>query len=153
MRVRGKHPRAKGVEEGGFGGYNVWIRRFSIFWFQRYKFVKFETVLLRTKSTVQQRYIFVSFFTRLLNQTDWHERSRLPWITQSSTWRFTGRSENRSSGVVDLEQVLVHFISENDGSDSALVIGSYWCWATRRVAYTTFDLVPFLGERIGDTSQ
>ena len=23
MRVRGKHPRAKGVGEGGFGGYNV----------------------------------------------------------------------------------------------------------------------------------
>ena len=144
MRVRGKHPRAKGMGEGGVEGYNVWIRRFSIFWFQRYKFVKFETVLLRTKSTVQQRSIFVSFFTRLLNQTDWHERSRLPRITQSSTWRFTSDL---------LEQVLVHFISENDGSDSALVIGSYWCWATRRVAYTTFDLVPFPGERMGNTSQ
>ena len=49
--------------------------------------------------------------------------SRLPLITRSSTWRSTARSENRFSGVVDLEQVLIHFISENDGSDSALVIG------------------------------
>ena len=33
------------------------------------------------------------------------------------------RSENRSSGIVDLEQVLIYFISENDRSDSLLVIG------------------------------
>ena len=33
------------------------------------------------------------------------------------------RSENRSSGIVDLEQVLIYFISENDRSASLLVIG------------------------------
>ena len=33
----------------------------------------------------------------------------------------SARSENRS--IVDLEQVLINFISENDGSASALVIG------------------------------
>ena len=38
---------------------------------------------------------------------------------------FTARSENHSSGTVDLEQVLIHFISENDGSVSALVIGCF----------------------------
>jgi len=42
----------------------------------------------------------------------------------------TARSENRSSGIVDLEQVLIHFISENDRSVSALVIG--WVQATTR---------------------
>ena len=36
---------------------------------------------------------------------------------------FTARSENRSSGTVDLEQVLIHFISEEDRSASAPVIG------------------------------
>ena len=34
----------------------------------------------------------------------------------------TARSENRCSGIVDLEQVLIHFISKNDRSASALVI-------------------------------
>ena len=48
---------------------------------------------------------------------------RLPRIVRSSLWRSTARSENPSSGVVDLEQVLIHFISENDGSGSAFVIG------------------------------
>ena len=37
-------------------------------------------------------------------------------------WRSSARSENRSSGVVDLEQVWINFISENDGSASAFVI-------------------------------
>ena len=36
--------------------------------------------------------------------------------------RSSARSENRSSGVVDLEQVWIHFINENDGSASAFVI-------------------------------
>ena len=36
----------------------------------------------------------------------------------------TARSDNRSLGIVDLEQVLIHFISENDRSASALVIGT-----------------------------
>ena len=35
----------------------------------------------------------------------------------------TARSENRSSGIVDLEQILIHFINENDRSASVLVIG------------------------------
>ena len=35
----------------------------------------------------------------------------------------TARSESCSSGTFDLEQVLNHFISENDRSASALVIG------------------------------
>ena len=35
----------------------------------------------------------------------------------------TARSENRSSGIVDLEQVLIHFINENDRSAFALAIG------------------------------
>ena len=35
----------------------------------------------------------------------------------------TARSEDRSSGIVDQEQVLIHFISENDHSSSQLVIG------------------------------
>ena len=35
----------------------------------------------------------------------------------------TVRSDNRSLGIVDLEQFLIYFISENDRSDSALVIG------------------------------
>ena len=34
----------------------------------------------------------------------------------------TARSENRSSGIAGLEQVLIHFISENYRSASALVI-------------------------------
>ena len=33
------------------------------------------------------------------------------------------RSGNRSSGIADVEQVLIYFISENDSSASALVIG------------------------------
>ena len=48
---------------------------------------------------------------------------RLPRIVRISLWRSTARSENPSSGVVDLEKVLIHFISENDGSASALGIG------------------------------
>ena len=55
---------------------------------------------------------------------------RLPQISQISTWRSTMGSENRSSGVVDLEQVLIHFISENDRLASALVIG--WVQAMTR---------------------
>ena len=35
----------------------------------------------------------------------------------------TARSENRSSGIVDIEHVLIHFTSENDRSASELVIG------------------------------
>ena len=35
----------------------------------------------------------------------------------------TARSDNRSLGIVDLEQFLIHFISENDRPASALVIG------------------------------
>ena len=48
----------QGMGEGELEG-NVWIRRFSTLWSKRYKFVKYETLLLRTKSTVQQRYLFV----------------------------------------------------------------------------------------------
>ena len=44
----------------------------------------------------------------------------------------TARSENRSLGIVDLEQVLIHFISENDGSASALVIGRVQAMTRRR---------------------
>ena len=48
MRVKGKLPRAKGMGEG-----SVRVRvMFKYVDFQRYKF---ETLLLRTKSTVQQR--------------------------------------------------------------------------------------------------
>ena len=44
----------------------------------------------------------------------------------------TARSENRSLGIVDLEQVLIHFISENDRAASQLLIG--WVQAmTRRL--------------------
>ena len=34
----------------------------------------------------------------------------------------TARSENRSSDIVDLEQVLIHFISKNGHSASVLMI-------------------------------
>ena len=44
----------------------------------------------------------------------------------------TARSENRSSGVVDLERVLIHFISENDRSASAIVIGRVQATTRRR---------------------
>ena len=40
--------------------------------------------------------------------------------------------ENRSSSIVDLEQVLIHFISENDRSASALVIGRMQAMTRRR---------------------
>ena len=42
------------------------------------------------------------------------------------------RSENRSSGITDLEEVLIHFISENDRSASALVIGRVQATTRRR---------------------
>ena len=42
----------------------------------------------------------------------------------------TARSENRSLGIVDLEQVLIHFIRENDRSASQLLIG--WVQAMTR---------------------
>ena len=42
----------------------------------------------------------------------------------------TARPENRSLGIVDLEQVLIHFISENDRSASQLLIG--WVQAMTR---------------------
>ena len=35
----------------------------------------------------------------------------------------TARPDNRPLGIVDLEQVLIYFISENDRSASTLVIG------------------------------
>ena len=44
----------------------------------------------------------------------------------------TARSDNRSLGIVDLEQVLIHFISENDRSASALVIGRVQAMTRRR---------------------
>ena len=47
-------------------------------------------------------------------------------------WQSTARSENCSSGVVDLEQVLIHFISEHDGSASAFVIGRVQVMTRRR---------------------
>ena len=40
------------------------------------------------------------------------------------------RSEKHASSIVDLEQVLIHFISKNDRSASALVIG--WVQAITR---------------------
>ena len=58
--------------------------------------------------------------------------SCLPRISRTSLWRSTARSENPSSGIVDLEQVLIHFISENDGSASALVIGRVQAMTRRR---------------------
>ena len=58
-------------------------------------------------------------------------------ISRSSIWRSTTRSENRSSGVVDLEQVLIHFISENDGSASAFVIGKVQAMTRRRQMFGT----------------
>ena len=58
--------------------------------------------------------------------------SCLPRISRSSLWRSTARSENPSSGIVDLEQVLIDFISENDGSASALVIGRVQAMTRRR---------------------
>ena len=36
----------------------------------------------------------------------------------------TARSEKRSSDIVDLEQVLIHFISKNDRSACAIVRGT-----------------------------
>ena len=44
----------------------------------------------------------------------------------------TARSENRSSGVVDLERVLINFISENGRSASAIVIGRVQATTRRR---------------------
>ena len=44
----------------------------------------------------------------------------------------TARFQNRSSGIFDLEQVLIHFISENDRSASALVIGMVQAVTRRR---------------------
>ena len=40
--------------------------------------------------------------------------------------------KKRSLGIVDLEQVLIHFISENDRSASALVIGRMQAMTRRR---------------------
>ena len=44
----------------------------------------------------------------------------------------TARSENRSLGIVDLEQVLIHFISENDRLASAFVINRVQAMTRRR---------------------
>ena len=44
----------------------------------------------------------------------------------------TARSDNRSLGIVVLEQVLIHLISENDRSASALVIGKFQATTRRR---------------------
>ena len=44
----------------------------------------------------------------------------------------TARSENRSSGIVDLEKVLIHFISQIDRSASALVISRAQAMTRRR---------------------
>ena len=97
--------------------------------FHRYKF---EALLLRTKSTVQQRELFVFFVPAyLIKQTSASERAfldeplqRLAGISRLPQYMaITARSENRVSSIVDLEQVLIHFISENDRSASALVIG------------------------------
>ena len=63
--------------------------------------------------------------------------SRIPRISRSSIWRSTAISENRSSGVVDLEQVLIHFISENDGSASAFVFGRVQAMTRRRQMFGT----------------
>ena len=52
---------------------------------------------------------------------------------------FTARSENHSSGTVDLEQVLIHFISENDGSVSALVIGCFMFYVCFMFPCTLYD--------------
>ena len=75
---------------------------------------------------MQQRQLFVKQIS--LNEPSWSLQRlaglfRLRRISRSSIWRSAARSENRSSSVVDLEQVLIHFISENDGSGSAFVIG------------------------------
>ena len=52
MRVQGKCPRAKGMGDGKGGGLMFKYVDFLHFDFQRYKFVKFET--LRNNSTGQQ---------------------------------------------------------------------------------------------------
>ena len=44
----------------------------------------------------------------------------------------TAISENRSSGIVDLEQVFIYFIGENDRPASELVIGRVQAMARRR---------------------
>ena len=51
MRVQGKRPRGKGMGKG-----RVMFEYVDFIYFDfRYKFVKFETLLLNTKSTVQHR--------------------------------------------------------------------------------------------------
>ena len=52
---------------------------------------------------------------------------------------FTARSENHSSGTVDLEQDLIHFIRENDGSVSALVIGCFMFYVCFMFPCTLYD--------------
>ena len=44
----------------------------------------------------------------------------------------TARSENRSSDIVDLEQVLIHFISKNGHSASVLMISRVQAMTRRR---------------------
>ena len=66
----------------------------------------------------------------------------------------TARFQNRSSGVVDLEQVLIHFISQNDRSASALVIGMVQAVTRRRWMFgkASSSPAPSVSERLFGSS-
>ena len=109
MRVQGKHPRAKGMGEGEG---NVWICRFSSFWFQS-KFVKFETPLLQCNNDSCLSLFLTAHLIKQtsLKEPSWmsHYKGLLAYLVYLA---ITARSENCSLGTVDQEQVLIHFISE-----------------------------------------
>ena len=66
----------------------------------------------------------------------------------------TARFQNRSSGIFDLEQVLIHFISENDRSASALVIGMVQAVTRRRWMFgkASSSPAPSVSERLFGSS-
>ena len=66
----------------------------------------------------------------------------------------TARFQNRSSGIFDLEKVLIHFISENDRSASALVIGMVQAVTRRRWMFgkASSSPAPSVSERLFGSS-
>ena len=80
-------------------------------------------------------------------------RLPLPRISRSQYMAITARSENRSSDIVDLEQVLIHFICENDHPASVHQISRVQAMTRRRWMFgkASSSQAPSASKRFGSS--
>ena len=138
MRVQGKRPRAKGMGEGEG---NVWICRFSSFWFQS-KFVKFETLLLQCNNDSCLSLFLTAHLIKQtsLKEPSWmsHYKGLLAYLVYLHL-EFLGIVRGNHCEIRELlfrhcwpRAGLDSFHQWNEGSASALVVGRVQAMTRRR---------------------